>query len=95
MPLSLRSLVRSTFVSVVIRLSTSETKPWPLLLFSMFYLYVSLVIVKLMLDIGLVIVLEGDLSAIFQVCFFPKDLVSYILIAFVARLIEPFLNEMN
>ena len=39
--------------------STSETKPWPLLLFLVFLLDVSLVIVELVLDIGLVIVLEG------------------------------------
>ena len=59
MSLSLYSLVRSTFVSVVTWLSTSETKPWSLMLFSMFFLYVSLVIVELMLNIGLVIIHEG------------------------------------
>ena len=59
MSLSLCSLVRSIFVSVVTRFSTSETKPWPLLLFLTFLLDVSLVIVELMLHIGLVIVLEG------------------------------------
>ena len=55
-------LVRSTFVSVVTRLSSSKTKPWSLLLFSMFFLYVSLVIFELMLNIALVIVLEGTKS---------------------------------
>ena len=59
MSLSLYSLVRSTVVSVVTRLSTSETKSWPLLLFSIILLYVTLVIAVLMLDIGLLIVLEG------------------------------------
>ena len=60
--LSLCSLVRSTFVPVVTRFSTSETKPWLLLQFSMFLLNVSLVIVELILDIVLVIVLEGTKS---------------------------------
>ena len=59
MSLFLCSLVRSTFVPVVTRFSTSETKPWLLLQFSMFLLDVSLVIVELILDIILVIVLEG------------------------------------
>ena len=60
--LSLCSLVRSTFFPVVTRFSTSETKPWPSLLFSTFLLEVSLVIVELMLDIGLVIMLEETKS---------------------------------
>ena len=42
-------------ISVVTRSSSSETKPWPLLLFLMFLLGVSRVIVELMLDVGLVI----------------------------------------
>ena len=62
MSLSLCSLVRSTFVSVVTRFSTSERKPWPLLLILVFFLDVSLVIVELVLDIDLVIVLEGTKS---------------------------------
>ena len=57
--LSLCSLVRSRFISVVTWFSTSETKPRPLLLLLVFLLDVSLVIVELMLDIGLVVVLEG------------------------------------
>ena len=59
MSLSLCSLARTTFVRAETRFSISETKPRPLLLFSMFLLDVSLVIVELMLDIGLVIALEG------------------------------------
>ena len=62
MSLSLCSLVRPAFVPVVTRFSKSKTKPWPLLLFSMFLLDLSLVIAELMLDIGLVIVLEGTES---------------------------------
>ena len=45
MSLSLCSLVRSSFVSAATQFSTSKTKPWPLLLFLMLLLDVSLVIV--------------------------------------------------
>ena len=51
--------VRSTFVSVVTQFSTSERKPWPLLLFLVFLLDVSLVIVELVLDIGLLSYWKG------------------------------------
>ena len=62
MSVSLCSQVRFTFVSTVTQLSTSETKPWPLLLFLVFFLDVSLGIVEVMLQIGFVIVLEGTES---------------------------------
>ena len=68
MSLFLCSLVRSTVVPVVTRFSTSETKPW-LLLFLVFLLDVSLVIVELVLDIGLVIVLEGTKTLGIVRCF--------------------------
>ena len=62
MSLSLCSLVRSTFFSVVTRFSTSERKPWLYLLFLVFLLDLSLEIVELALDTGLVIILEATKS---------------------------------
>ena len=47
MSLSLCYLVRSTFIPVVTQFTTSETKPWPLLLL-MFLLDASVVFVELM-----------------------------------------------
>ena len=51
-------LMLSAFVSVVTRFSRSEAKPWPLLLL-MLLLDMTLLIFELMLDIGLVIILDG------------------------------------
>ena len=62
MSLSLCYLVRSTFVPVVTRFSTSETTPWPLLLFSMFLLDVFLITAARLLDMYLVIVFDGTKS---------------------------------